>query len=344
MHTPTRSLAAASTLTLLLAGCSAVDGVYAARWAPTSEPASPPLAQAIAPSSALAALPYDAGSIVSVVETRRTDGIDQKITLIGDAGTRGDNEIDVTTRRRNRNTVTTAVDEAQIRDEIAERLPGVTLSSEPRLVSSAAGPLGVLTGHGDGGTTCLYAWSSGNGARRRVDMARLLGVDGPENDDLNIRVRLCRRGVGEDRLVALAEGLRLRPDFAAGRPIATMAPVAAGRDALESAGYAGARTPTPAFAAPIAAPTVAAAWPPAEPAWTPAAAPAMAPAVAPVVAPRPVVATAPTHPAAPAAAAPKKPAVAHAAPPSATKPAAPSAPAPAAPAVVAVPIPLPTGG
>lgn len=335
MHAPARSLSTAATLTLLLAGCSAVDGASLARWTQTAEPASPPLAQAIAPSSAIAALPWDAGSIVSVVETRRTDGIDQKITLVGDAGTRGDNEIDVTTRRRNRNTITTPVDEAQIRGEIAERLPGVTMSGEMRLVASGAGPLGLVTGRGEGGSACLYAWSSGDGARRRVDMARMLGIDGPEGDDMTIRVRLCRRGVGEEQLVALAEGLRLRPDFAAGRPTAAAAPIAAGRDALESAGYAGARTPAPAT---FAAAPVAAARPPSEPAWTPAVAPAPVPAVA------PVAATAPARPAPAAAAAPKKPAIAHTAPSAAPKSAAASAPAPAAPAVVAVPIPLPSGG
>lgn len=338
MHAPARSLSTAATLTLLLAGCSAVDGASLARWTQTAEPASPPLAQAIAPSSAIAALPWDAGSIVSVVETRRTDGIDQKITLVGDAGTRGDNEIDVTTRRRNRNTVTTPVDEAQIRGEIAERLPGVTMSGEMRLVASGAGPLGLVTGRGEGGAACLYAWSSGDGARRRVDMARMLGIDGPEGDDMTIRVRLCRRGVGEEQLVALTEGLRLRPDYAAGRPTAAAAPIAAGRDALESAGYAGARPPASTFAAPVAPTPVAAARPPAEPAWTPAVAPAPVPAVA------PVAATAPARPAPAAAAAPKKPAIAHTAPSAAPKSAAASAPVPAAPAVVAVPIPLPSGG
>jgi len=285
--------AATLALTPLLAGCSNGGGLAGLTAVTLHEPASPPLARAVAPEAALAALPREAGAVVSVVETRRTDGVDQKITLVGDPASRGDNEIDVSARRRSRDRTIERIDEAMIRDEMAERLPGIAMTITPRVVVSGSGPVGVATGR-SGSLACLYAWSNGADTSRAGITARALGIDGPESDELRVRVRLCRQGASEESLVALAEGLRLRPG--AGGIAASSAPGARalGGDALETAGYGGSAAALPAAVPAVVAETVVPAHPsrtppprlaaPAKPATAPATAAASAPSAPPIAA------------------------------------------------------------
>ncbi len=318
MRTLTRALSTVLALAPLLGACAAGDGLTRYRVVSVETPTAPPLAEAVAPGAALAALPREAGAVVSVVQTRRTDGIDQKITLVGDSGSRGDNVIDVTTRRRNRNTPVTHVDETAIQAEMAERLPGVAMSMTTRVVVSASGPIGVATGRPGPGAACLYAWSTGGADRSRgAVMTRALGIDGAEGDDLQVRVRLCRQGASEEQLIALAEGLRIDRATGSTSDERTYRPV--GNDALASAGFAGSAPPLAAPTPIVRAPIVEA------PVWTP-----------------PTVAAAPVTPA------PRHtPARTVAAKPAAPRPALEARatpPQPSPPTITAAPIPLPSGG
>jgi hypothetical protein len=297
---------------LALAGCSVAPttGLTTA-----STPAST-LGVALTPDRALAALPPEAGTVVSVVE-RRTgdDGLVQTITLAGDPGSRGDDRIEVTRREASGTATSTRVDVETIEAEMAEALPGVAMTVSPRVVTTPTGPVGVATGSAGDGTTCLYAWSNARTRARATPTASFLGlqVASVSNDEMTVRVRLCRRGVGPDRLIALAEGLRLRTDGVLADPSAGGRRVA-GSDALASAGYGGSVT-DPEVAAPL-------------PAYVPSA----------PVAPRRVVDRTPPKAAEPKHAAAKPRTVEASARPAPTKPAAET------PATVAAPIPLPSGG
>lgn len=234
-------------LATLVAGCSATgDGRRTMAGEPEANDSS--LARALAPQSALAWLPGEAGPIVSVVESRRLDRTEQKITLAGDVGVEGDNEIMVTSHHPRRHQSAPVVDEASLRDEMAERLPGVAMSLSPRVVVAQGGPVGFATGRTRSGAGCLYAWTSGD-QRRPVTLARMFGVDGDAPDRVDVRVRVCRRGLDENRAVALVQGLQMRTGTT---PIAyaDRVPVAygPGGDALASAGWSG--TPAPVYAAP----------------------------------------------------------------------------------------------
>ena len=244
------ALLASTLLAGLLAACSSTDqGRRTMAGGP--EPVDASIARALAPQSALAWLPGEAGPIVSVVESRRLDRTEQKITLAGDVGTDGDNEITVTSHHPRRYQNVPPVDEASLRDEMAERLPGVAMSLSPRVVVAQAGPVGFATGRAGSGAGCLYAWTSGD-QRRPVTFARMFGVDGDTPDRVDVRVRVCRRGLDENRAVALVQGLQMRTGTA---PVAytDRAPVAygPGGDALASAGLNGAPTAAPAYGAPV---------------------------------------------------------------------------------------------
>lgn len=237
------SLFAALVATLALAGCASgpITGDVAT--------GSTGLGVAVAPERAMAALPPEAGNVVSVVERRGDGSVEQTITLMGDATARGDDRIEVAARERRFAAVRPRLDAEAIEAEMAEALPGVAMRMSSRVVTTPSGPVGIATGRSADGRDCLYAWSTAE-ARGRATGGFGLSLAASTKSDLTVRVRLCRRGLDEERLIALAEGLRIRADLGTE---ATLPPVAgAGGDALAAAGYASA-API-ATAAPVAAP------------------------------------------------------------------------------------------
>lgn len=316
---PRATVRVAATMTLLtaLAGCSSID--TSDRLA-ASDAGGTTLGVALPPGRALAALPPEAGAVVSVVE-RRTGGdeVKQTITLVGDPGARRDDRIEVTAHRRGFAATARRIDAETIEAEMAEALPGVDMTVSPRVVTTPTGPVGVATGRTADGSGCLYAWSNAVAEARPERSASFLGlqVATTAKSDVTVRVRLCRRGWSEDRLAALAEGLRITSDVGAPITSGGGAPTA-GADALASAGYgtAPASTWTPPASTPAATPVV-----------TTVSRPAVAPASKPVVR---VAAAKPSR------TAPTR--SAHAV----TTASAPTKAEP--PVTVAAPIPLPSGG
>jgi hypothetical protein len=315
--------AATATLLLALAGCASLETTD--RLA-AGDTAGSTLGVAVAPSRALAALPPEAGPVVSVVERRKADGeVKQTITLAGDPGTRGDDRIEVIARERGFAAVPRRIETDAIEAEMADALPGVAMTVSTRVVTTPTGPVGLATGRTADGTGCLYAWSNTVTNARPSRSASFLGlqVSTAAKTEMTVRARLCRRGWSEERLIAAAEGLRIASGDAM---TALAAPIAGsvGADALASAGYGGSTAPFAAAAAP--APVVAS---------------PVAPVASASVAARPVAAVARES----------RPVRKVAATKPAARPAAPVAAAPAAvapattpPVTVAAPIPLPSGG
>lgn len=243
----TSALLAAPLACAALAGCSSVD---TASLATGPAPATASLGVAVPPERALAMLPAEAGAVVSVVERRSADGdVTQTVTLAGDPGARDVDRIEVTAHPKAfRGSLSRRVDAETIEAEMDEAFPGVAMTVSPRVVTGPSGPVGLATGSA-GGVSCLYAWSNGEARSRSTTGGTLFGA---EASDLQVRVRLCRKGVSEERLAAFAEGLRIASDL--GGPTTGTPVAAAGTDALASAGYGGpvAATGTTAPAKPAA--------------------------------------------------------------------------------------------
>lgn len=241
-----RLVSAAGLAALGLAGCSTVDPTMLAT---TSAPAT--LGAAVPPERALASLPPEAGAVVSVVERRGPDDeVRQTVTLAGDPAARGVDRIEVTARPKAfAGAAAPRIDAETIEAEMAEAFPDVAMTVSPRVLTTPTGPVGVATGRGGDGVGCLYAWSNAETRPRSGGGASLLGVtvSTTTTSNLSIRVRLCRKGFGEERLIALASGLRVASDLAA--PGLAAGSSAVGGDALASAGY-GAAAPAPAIPAP----------------------------------------------------------------------------------------------
>jgi hypothetical protein len=310
-----------------LAGCAEIADMRGTTpFATASVPAT--LTQEVGADRALARLPDEAGPVVIVTERRETDRLTQTIALSGDAATPGTNHIRVVAATRDPERSRRTTEEA-ITAEMEAEFAGLDMRPSSRLITAAGGPIGLATGRSATGATCVYAWQE---IDARPGRGRG-GVFGSETVDVSVRVRLCRHDLGEDRAIALVEGLRLRADvvpLGGWRTAGT-----SGVDALASAGYgatsaAATRQVTPVIAASasVSATRTEVRRPVVARAETSARRPA------PVGAPVPLPTSTPPV----ASAATSAPAIV-AAPLARATPAAPAAPSAAVPAV-----PLPTGG
>ena len=299
--------------------------------------ASPSLAQEVGAERALAVLPAEAGQVISVTERREVERIGQTIALAGEGTTQGTNQIRVVAanhdpERRRRPT------EETIAAELESEFPDLDMRRTERMITGQGGPIGLATGRAAGGATCLYAWQE---TEARPGRARG-GLFASEQVDLSVRVRLCRRDLGEERAIALVEGLRLRSDVV---PMGERgAPVASGVDALASAGYAASASPVTTFAAPTPARHEVV-----RPARTVAASPATQPSSAAIpvptdIAARTPVVAAPRIPVAAVAAAPVAAVTAATPTASPAQPAIPPALRPTTTSTASPAIPLPSGG
>lgn len=254
---PTRSLLALLAVVLLGACADMTEMRTTAPFATASLPAT--LAVEVAPEQALAGLPAEAGAVVSVTERREKDRLTQTIALAGDAATPGTNRIRVVAETHEPGRSRRATEEA-IAAELAAELPDVDMRTSSQVIAGAGGPVGLATGRGGRGETCVYAWQE---TRTRPSRSRG-GVFDTDAVDVSVRVRLCRQGLTEERAIALVEGLRLRADVV---PLGSgFASGPTGVDALATAGYgaqamAGGYSRAPATVAKVATPRVARAEP-----------------------------------------------------------------------------------
>lgn len=302
---------------LPLAACADLTETrLATPWSATVAPAS--LASEIAPEQALARLPAEAGTVVSVTERREKDRLTQTVALAGDTTARGANRIRVVAAEHDGATLRRMTEE-RIAEELAEELPDVDMRVVPRMASAGGVPLGLASGRARDGGTCIYGWQETTATPRRARGGLFTATD---DVDLSVRVRLCRTGLSEEKLIALVEGLSLRADVVPRGTFAATGPT--GVDALATAGYGGGaidRTSPVATAPRLGARTE----------------------DAPVVRPRPVRAASPAPVVTPAVPPPRSTSVSPAPRVPATTP--PPVPATAAaPGLVSPPIPLPSGG
>lgn len=146
---------------------------------------------------ALARLPEAAGQVITVTQSR-SGGIErQRITLAGDAGTIGENAIEI---RLVPGRSQPAPSAATLQREMAAAFPGRTFRLSTRLPVNAYGPFGIASDN----SGCNYLWqdvqrSSGEAS---FFQSRKTGL-------AEIRVRLCRSGLTETVAVDLMQRLQL---------------------------------------------------------------------------------------------------------------------------------------
>jgi hypothetical protein len=201
MNRSSHGLALALALTGLSA-CSAIPGDGG-----STEVAAPSLAVAVPISAAVVRLPEAAGRIVSVVERRTPERRLQVVTLAGDGSGVAADRIEASLSPHRPGDLGTRRSAEEIVAEFAPTLPDRTVRIGDRPIVSAAGAFGWATARGDRGGLCLVAWTDtvidrGTGVVATID---------DRAQDLEVRIRLCRRGASEADLVGWLAATRVGP-------------------------------------------------------------------------------------------------------------------------------------
>lgn len=186
----------------LLAAFALGTALTAAGQARASDPTAWIDALDLRPGVPLFRLPPAAGAVIAVDERRATDRYVQTITLRGDPGTVGENQIVVTVTRDG---LAPRISDETLSAEAADRLPPMTMALGPADLRDEMGGFGAAVG-ARGALACAYGWQT-------ADLAdRWIGGGQPsifqERHALSLRMRLCRTDVDAAGLATLMEGLR----------------------------------------------------------------------------------------------------------------------------------------
>ncbi|MEL7272885.1 MAG: cellulose biosynthesis protein BcsN [Pseudomonadota bacterium] len=165
---------------------------------------------------AMAELPFEAGKVVEVVQSRYANGIRQKMVFQGDLETRGTNNLTLAMRvpqqsgRKDAAKISIAKpSRSVIAAEMRKVLPGMAMRWSNTLHTNAYGPYGYALGRASGNVRCIYGWQHLEGTKQ--DKYALWRKDSGK-PQLSVRLRVCRANVSSERLVDLMQNLRINAD------------------------------------------------------------------------------------------------------------------------------------
>ncbi len=158
------------------------------------------------PSEKALVLPPPGGpSIVSVIEQKRGNGVEQSISLFTSSSVAGQNFLKVQflgasgANPATGNASYRMVNETGIAREIAASVPGVRMARSATFLQNSYGPFGYASGKSHAGDTCLYAWQQVRSSRSDQTQARNFGM-------IQIRLRLCDARATERQLLGVMYG------------------------------------------------------------------------------------------------------------------------------------------
>jgi hypothetical protein len=178
----------------LAAGCSSTGNVRL-----------PNAAETVASEQALALPPPGGPSIVSVVEQKRGNGVEQTISLFTSSSVPGQNFLKVQFFGGNGanpgagNAPYRMFSESGLSREMFAAVPGVPLVRSATFLQNSYGPFGYASGRSRAGDTCIYAWQQIRSSRSAQTQARNFGM-------IQVRLRLCDARATERQLLGIVYG------------------------------------------------------------------------------------------------------------------------------------------
>jgi hypothetical protein len=178
----------------LVAGCTSTGNVR-----------QPTAAETIPSEKALVLPPPGGPSIVSVVEQKRGNGVDQSISLFTSSSVPGQNFLKVQflgasgANPGTGNASYRMVNESGISREMAASLPGVRMARSTTFLQNSYGPFGYASGRSHAGDTCIYGWQQIRSSRSDQTQARNFGM-------IQLRLRLCDARATERQLLGVMYG------------------------------------------------------------------------------------------------------------------------------------------
>ncbi|MBY3220896.1 MULTISPECIES: cellulose biosynthesis protein BcsN [Rhizobium] len=188
-------------VTGIMAGCTSTGGVR--------QPSAP---ETVAPEKALVLPPPGGPSIVSVVERKRGNGVEQTISLFTSSSVPGQNSLKVQffgasgANPGAGNAGFSMINESGIAREVARSAPGVPMATSATFLQNAYGPFGYASGRSRAGDTCLYAWQQIRSSTAANTQARNFGM-------IQLRLRLCDARASERQLLGIVYGYTVTGTF-----------------------------------------------------------------------------------------------------------------------------------
>lgn len=159
-------------------------------------------------------LPAPGGpAVLSVIEQRFSNAIEQKVILSTTASTSGQNYMSIRMygpmERETQGTKPLSyrsVSEGFLAQEARRAVPGVAMKSSGLFLRNAYGPFGYAFGQNGAGDSCLYGWQQLRTDESGRQAFRNVGA-------IQIRVRLCEAGVSEKALLSVMYGYTVTGGF-----------------------------------------------------------------------------------------------------------------------------------
>lgn len=199
MHFPkTISVVAISAM---IAGCTSTGEVR--------QPAGP---ESVEPEKALVLPPPGGPSIVSVIERKRGNGVEQTISLFTSSSVPGQNFLKAQFLGASGVNSGASSDsyrmirQGDIAREMARAVPGVPMATSATFLQNSYGPFGYASGRSRAGDTCIYAWQQIRSSQSAHTQARNFGM-------IQIRLRLCDARAAERQLLGIVYGYTVTGTF-----------------------------------------------------------------------------------------------------------------------------------
>jgi hypothetical protein len=238
----TRSVLVSVVLLLAwLGGCSVTPRDTRASYEPVTDTS--------ATSTPMAQLPAAAGEVISILQSRVGGVLIQRIVLRGDPRTGGENQIVVRVDQNARRSgdvdgPVMKPTATMIASELDENFAGIDMEISKTWNRNSFGPFGYAIGRAPNGVTCLYAWQFAMGRPPRIvdDPVAVMSASSMPTAPTSVRARLCKSGMTEAELVALAGDMMVYPPGSTSPyldPAFESTAPAGPRDALSAAGMGG---------------------------------------------------------------------------------------------------------
>jgi hypothetical protein len=185
----------------MMAGCTSTGNVR--------QPSAP---ETVAPEKALVLPPPGGPSIVSVVERKRGNGVEQTISLFTSSSVPGQNSLKVQFFGASGanpgigNAGFSKINESGIAREVSRSAPGVRMATSATFLQNAYGPFGYASGRSRAGDTCVYAWQQIRSSTNANTQARNFGM-------IQLRLRLCDARASERQLLGIVYGYTVTGTF-----------------------------------------------------------------------------------------------------------------------------------
>lgn len=173
-----------------------------------------PTAAAMVPAESALVLPPPGGpAVLSVVERRTSNAVEQDIYLHTSAATPGQNVLRVQffgpvgASNAQERTAYVPIRSSEMMREAHRAIPGAALRQTADYLQNNFGPFSYAFGRGQGDDSCLYAWQQIRPPQHRRSPLRDYGT-------IQIRLRYCKTGAAQSELLAAVYGYTILSTFA----------------------------------------------------------------------------------------------------------------------------------